>query len=185
MVSNPPVRSTFVTVLAWIFISLAGFVTLIGILQNILLQLVFEPAMAQAHLPPTDAPLPAASAWMLDHIAWFFRLVLLVSATLLIASIGLLLRRNWARRLFIAMLVLGIAYQAFGVIMQWWMFGSMTDAMFAPPNAPADVARGMQAMLLVVRVFGVLFAVAIGALCVWLIYRLKRPSVLVEFGVMP
>lgn len=185
MVSVLPVRSTFVTVLAWVFIGLAGFVTLISILQNIMLQLVFAPAMAQAHLPPMAGPLPEASAWMLGHIAWFFRLILVLSATLLAASIGLLLRRNWARLLFITMLVLGIAYQAFGVVMQWWVLGSMTDTMLPPPNAPADVMHGMQAMMIVMRVFGVLFAVAISALFAWLIYRLTRPGVLAEFGAAP
>ena len=34
----PVRRSTFVTVLAWIFIGLSGFTALIGILQNIMMQ---------------------------------------------------------------------------------------------------------------------------------------------------
>jgi hypothetical protein len=35
-------RSTFVTVVAWIFIVLAGFTTFIAILQNIMISLMFS-----------------------------------------------------------------------------------------------------------------------------------------------
>lgn len=183
MASVQPVRSTFVSVLAWIFIGLAGFATLIGILQNIMLQLVFLPAMAQASAQ--TATMPPPFDWMFAHLIWFFRGVLLMAATMLTASIGLLLRKNWGRLLFIAMLVVTILYQLGGLVVQWWVVGTMADAMQMAPHAPDDFSHGMQAMLTVMRVFGVLLALGIGALCGWLIHRLSRPATLIEFGVAP
>ncbi|MDD2271386.1 MAG: hypothetical protein PHP95_11805 [Desulfuromonadaceae bacterium] len=39
---TPPQRSTFVNVLAWIFIVLGGFTTFISILQNIMIRVMFR-----------------------------------------------------------------------------------------------------------------------------------------------
>lgn len=179
--SAPPVRSTFVTVLAWIFIGLAGFASLIGVMQNLMLELVFQPELnqAMAHAPPTDMPAPFA--FMTAHMAWFFRGVLLLSLLMLAAAIGLLLRKNWARLLFIGLMVFAIVYQLGGLVAQWWMFQSMHKLML-PPNAPADFARGMATMLTIMRVFGLLLAAGLCGLFGWLIYKLRKLEVRQEFG---
>lgn len=175
MSSVPPIRSTFVTVLAWIFIGLAGMGSLIGVLQNIMLQIVFLPSMDQAmagHPPPPD--MPPAFGWMTLHITWFFRGFLLLSLLWLAGAIGLLLRKEWARRLFIGLLVFGIAYQLAGMAFQWWMMDSMREQMLQmPPKAPDDFAAGMDAMLTVMRIFGVLLAVGLSLLFGWLVKRLS------------
>lgn len=178
--NTPSVRSTFVTVVAWVFIGLAGFASLIAVLQNIMVELVFLPAMHQAATP---APvLPGPFGWFSNHFAWFFRAFLLLALMTLTAAIGLLLRKNWARRLFIGLLVFAIIYQLFGLAVQWWMADFMHEAMATPPDAPKDFEQGMRIMLVAMRVFGALLAVGISTLFAWLIYRLRRPAVLEEFG---
>jgi hypothetical protein len=179
----PPFRSSFVSVLGWIFVCLAGFSTLISLLQNVMFQLVFLPGMQQqiaAQLLPSDMPSPMG--WLLGHMIWFFRAVLLLSVMTLIAAIGLLLRRNWGRLLFIGLMGFAIAYQWLGLVFQWWFIGSMPQMMQLPPNAPAHFADGMHGFMLVIQIFGAIMAIAFSTLFGWIIKRLCSQSILQEFG---
>lgn len=179
----PIVRSSFVTVLAWIFIVLAGFTSFIGILQNVMIQVLFVPVMQQQAMHNSlPAGMPAPLTWMPTLMPWFFRAFLLLSLVALTAAIGLLHRKNWARKLFIALLSLGIAYQLGGVVVQWWMFGHMDDMFAQMPGAPPRVDAVMQGMLTVMRVFGLMMALAFSGLFAWLILRLHRADVRAEFG---
>lgn len=186
MSTPPPVpvaRSTFVTVLGWIFAALAGFATLIGLLQNLMFQLVFEPALQQqvATQPmPTDMPLPMG--WIFAHMIWLFRGFLLLSIITLVAAIGLLLRRNWGRRLFIGLMVLAIGYQLLGLLLQWWFTGSMQQLMQLPPDAPTQFANGMQWFMRVVQVFSALMAIGLSVLFGWIIRRLCSAPIRREFA---
>ena len=100
--------SSFVTVVAWIFIAFGGLTTFISLLQNVVINTVFPTEQFRA--AQSGVPMPAAFAWIFDHVRLFFFLFLVVSATTLISAIGLLRRRNWARRAFVGILALGIAW---------------------------------------------------------------------------
>lgn len=179
----PTIRSSFVTVLAWIFIMLSGLTSFIGILQNVMIQALFLPVMQQQALHGfTPTGMSAPLAWMPTLMPWFFRAFLLLSLVTLTAAIGLLHRKNWARKLFIGLLALGIAYQLGGVAVQWWMFGHMGDMVAQMPGAPPRVDAVMQGMLTVMRVFGLMMALAFSGLFAWLILRLRRADVRAEFG---
>lgn len=182
MSAPPPLRSTFVTVLAWVFIGLAGFATLISVLQNLMLQWLFLPAMQQAQEAQTALPpnLPAPMHWMLGHFAWFFRAFLLISATTLTAAIGLLRRHEWARRLFIGLMGFAIAYQLLGLVWQWWFMGSMSGFMQAS-GAPADMDAMMHGFIRAMQVFGTLMALGLCVLFGWIIRRLGSARVRDEF----
>src|SRR5690242_17763652 len=100
-------QSTFVTVVAWIFIVISGFGTVIAILQNVMVQTVFrDSGMAQAMQTPPPGT-PPLSAFMAMHLPWVFFAFLLISTFTLISSVGLLKRRNWARLSFVGLMVLG------------------------------------------------------------------------------
>ncbi|MBD8874183.1 hypothetical protein [Rhodanobacter sp. DHB23] len=180
MSTPPPLRSTFVTVLAWVFIGLAGFATLIALLQNLMLQLLFLPEMQAHPMPPQPPGLPAPTQWMFGHMAWFFRGFLLVSSATLVASIGLLLRHEWARRLFIGLMGFAIAYQLFGLAWQWWFMGSM-DAFTRAAGMPADAGAVMHGFMRVAQVFGTLMALVFCVLFGWIIRRLCSAQVRDEF----
>lgn len=170
-------RSTFVTAVAWVFIALSGFSTVISILQNILVRTVFNaPEVKQAmQAPPADAP-PFA-VFMLNHLEQFFLAFLLVSVATLVSSIGLLRRRNWARRVFIGLMLLAMAWQLGGLVLQFAMFSS-TQAQFA--NAPG--APDMRAFFAAMAVVGVLFALGFSVLFGWIARRLMSAQVAAEFG---
>jgi hypothetical protein len=176
---TPPVaRSTFVTVLAWIFIVLAGFATLISILQNIMVSMVFPMAEIQAHAQ--DRPdMPWFATFMFSHVQLFFLLFLVVSASTLGAAIGLLKRKNWARILFVALMCLGIAWNAAGLVLMFFFYSSFPIGP-AGANAPA-AAQQFDVMLKVMFGFNVLLVAGFIWLFGWIVKRLVSEDIRREF----
>jgi hypothetical protein len=174
-------RSSFVTVLAWIFIVLAGFATLIAVLQNIMINTVFplEDLQNASHKAP-DAP--AALSFFASHIRLFFASFLAITASTLVSAVGLLKRKNWARFIFIAILVLGIVWNVVGLVAQQFFFASMQPF---PPDAPPQVRAESEAsdsFFLVMRVVSALMAIGFSILFAWLVKRLLSASVAAEFA---
>lgn len=180
MDTPPPLpRSTFVTAVAWVFIALAGFATLISLLQNIMVWTVFpvdqmHAAVAQARQQQQN--MPAASLFIFEHIRELVAAVLVLTLGTLIISIGLLRRHNWARVLFICLLALGIAWNIFGVIWQWFFFHSMPQ----PPQG-TSMQPQFQTMMIVMWIFGVIMAIGMSVLFGWIIKRLSSPAIKSEF----
>jgi hypothetical protein len=170
-------RSTFVTVVAWIFISLSGFATIISILQNIMIQTMFSgPEMEKALQAPTAAGAPPLAAFMTSHFQLFFFAFLIVSALMLASSIGLLKRKNWARLLFIGLMILGIVWQLGGLVLQFTMFSFMQDSFTNAPGAP-----NIKPFIIGVAVVSVMFALGMSGLFGWIVKRLLSPTVTAEF----
>ena len=174
-------RSSFVTVLAWIFIVLSGFTTMISILQNIMIWMVFnQPEMANAmSTPPPGAP--PFMAFMADYFRWIFLAFLLVTITTLVSSIGLLKRANWARLVFIGLMILGVAWNLFGLLGQFAMMSFMHGQFAAVPKAP-DMPD-MQAFMTAMMVVGVIFAIGFSVLFGWIAKRLMSREIKAEFGI--
>jgi len=106
---------------------------------------------------------------------------LIVSASTLCASIGLLLRHEWARIAFIGILVLGILWNIGGIVLQQWLMSSMLD--FQNVRAPPpELAATMQGMMIAIRVFSALFAIGVSVLFGWIIQKLRSPEIAAEFG---
>lgn len=175
-------RSQFVTGLAWAFIALSGFTTFIAAMQNLIVHLMFRGEMREAM---RNAPVPAgfgAAAFLAQHIEWFFLGFLLVSALTLAVSIGLLRRHEWARRTFIGLMGFGIAWQLFGLAMQFVMMPSFQASL---ADAPAGFADGFRTMTLMIRVVSGVMALGVCALLGWIIKRLLAADVRAEFGSHP
>jgi hypothetical protein len=172
-------RSTFVTVLAWIFIALSGFGTVVAILQNIMMFTVFRgPEISQAMQAPAPPGMPSAAAFMMSHVYLFFLAFLLTSAFTLTSSIGLLKRWNWARLCFVGIMVLGILWNLGGLALQFSMFSSMQHQFSA---ASTHGGPDMRPFLIAIAVVSVLFAVGFSVLFGWITKRLLSPVVAAEF----
>lgn len=172
-------RSVFVTVVAWIFIALSGFGTLISILQNILIQTAFSSAeFNQAMQAPAPPGTPPFAMFMATHMHWFFLLFLLASAFMLVSSIGLLKRWNWARLCFVGLMVLGIAWQLVGLGIQFSMFSSMREQFSA---AATQGGPDMGPFFVAIAVVSVLFALVFGVLFGWIAKRLLSAEIAAEF----
>lgn len=181
---STPVKSTFVTVMAWIFIVLASFTTLISILQNIMLQVMFAgPDMANAMASANQAQdMPLFARVMANNFRLIFAAFMVLSATTLISAIGLLKRKNWARLLFIVIMGLGIAWNLVVFAMQLFMFPSMPQI---PPDAPADIQSEFQTISIVMTVVGAIIATSVSLLFGWIIKRLLSPAIASEFSAGP
>ncbi|WP_420007751.1 hypothetical protein [Xanthomonas sacchari] len=173
-----PPRSNFVTILAWIFIALSGFGTVIGIMQVFVVFAMFDHvqfADAVHRFPPG---MPPTIAFIFFHFRWFFLGTALFSAWTLASSIGLLRRLNWARWCFIAAMSLVIAWNLGGAVVQVQMIAFMQKQLAV---AQMQGAPDMRPMLWAMAAIGVVFAAGFVALHGWIIARLLSRSVTAEF----
>jgi hypothetical protein len=172
--SARPPRSTFVTVVAWLFIAVSALATPIAIAQRFLvLRLLREQVMAPAGAP--RPALPTAIAFVFAHLEPIFLALVVVFAYALVTAIGLLMRKSWARPAFLALLVIGIGGAAAGFALQSVLLAEMSR------RAADSAAPGVRHVLVAMQVFVAGAAVVIVLALVWLIARLRSQSVRAEF----
>jgi hypothetical protein len=173
-------RSGFVTGLAWVFIALAGFATLIAILQNIMLALMFPAEELRATIKESESaqPMPAMARFMFENFRYLFAGFLVFSAGTLVAAIGLLKRKNWARLIFIAIMALGIVWNLASLAMPF-MMTSMFPEMPAHPQP--DFQDNFRLMWNIMLGFMVVIGLAVTALLAWIIKRLVSSDIKQEF----
>lgn len=172
-------KSTFVTALAWIFIVLTGFSTFMTAAQNIMVRLMFTDSQMHKMQSQSQASeqIPAVAQFMLNHFDLFFLAAFLISLTMLVAAIGLLKRKNWARLTFIIILTLGIIWNLAGIfIQQIFMSDIPLDA-----NTPEEFRKHWETMHTFMTIFTIVFALLITSLFGWIIRKLMSPPIVNEF----
>lgn len=163
-------RSTFVTVVAWIFIVGSGFGTFISLIQNIMVHIMFQdPEFAQA------AEMPGDAAFIFNNFQLFVFGFFLVTVITLVSSIGLLKRKNWARLIFIGLLSVGILWNLGSIFFQAYMMPSMTDV----GDDPAF--QEFQTIHTLMQWFMAIMGIGIAILLGWIIKRLLSDSIKQEF----
>jgi uncharacterized membrane protein len=182
-------KSTFVTVVAWVFIILSGFATVISLLQNLMVGYMprdlFDSAMQDstfAHVMPPPA------RFMFNHLQLLVLCVFILTALMLAASIGLLQRRNWARRVFIGLLGFGIVYNLAGLVIEQSMMSSMTsqfplDSAFSADSTFRSTAQRFDQMMAGFRIVMYVVTIGFAALFGWIIANLLSRPIREEFGV--
>ena len=171
-------RSTFVTVLAWIFIILAGFSTLISALQNVMLSYMIPMDQMNQVLSDPDAQehIPIFARYVFSNFRVIFLGFFFMSAITLISAIGLLKRKNWARIIFVVIMSLGILWNVFGLFMQHSMFNSM------PAEIQSELGDSpFGAMMTIMKVFSYIMAIGFCALFAWIIKKLVSVRIKAEF----
>ena len=171
-------RSSFVTVVAWLFIVLAGFTTFISVLQNVMFSfMVPVDQMTEAmNEPNVNEQVPAFARFIFSNFRLFLLGVLAVSSTTLVSAIGLLKRKNWGRIIFIFIMAMGILWNVFALVLQHFMFNSMPGEI---SSEAADSHFGT--MMLVMKVFSFIMAIGISALFGWIIKKLISREIKTEF----
>ena len=167
-----------VTTLAWCFIALSAFGTFISGVETVLFNTVLNDARFNAAF--TNANLtkafPPYMGWFMSHMRLVAAVLLAGSAVTLVASIGLLKRRNWARLVFIVLLALGIV---------WYLVGTAVQiATFSPLAPPPEIARGMpdfKFLFIGGMIFSAIWSIGMSCLFGWLIKRLVSPDIVAEF----
>lgn len=176
-----PPGNSFVTVLAWLSIAAGALGVVYGVIQ--LCTALFMPQLQMQMLNPTGAPLPPLPPlmdWYYANNFWIALATVLTSTALLAVSRGVLRRREWARRAFIALLVLGTLWQLAWV----WAMPQIVEGTLAvqmatlPGEDAAELVDGMVNMATVITALIVLVFLALHA---WIAWKLCTPTVRAEF----
>ncbi len=172
-------RSTFVTVVGWIFIVLSGLAALqfLLILFTPMDKLLADAQLQAQQMQPAGAPQtdPTLMASMLHGV---FVFMFCVMAWVLLSGVGLVMRKGWARISFIVILGVGVFFNLLYVLIGLAGRGmSMTEV----PGANPAMAGMMHSVMGVMAVLGAVFAV----LFAFIIYKLTRPVIAKEFVTSP
>jgi hypothetical protein len=164
-------RSTFVSVVGWIFIVLSG----LGMLQCLMFMfLPMDKFMAAAQLQaPAGQPVPdpAVMASFMHTMVFIF---FVVEAWVLLSSIGLVMRKGWARISFIVICSISAFFSVIYVLVG--LLGRSVQ-MDKVPNATPAMADFMHSMMTIMAVMGAVFA----ALFIFIIYKLCTQKIAQEF----
>ena len=164
-------KSTFVTVVAWLFIVGSGFATLVSVMQNIMFHYMFKKE-AFSQVPDN---MPAGASFMFENFQFIVLAFFFVSLAMFVSSIGLLKRKNWARLVFIVLMSFGILWMIGSVIFQVVFFSSMPEI---PQGEQFQDFETMQSLMMW---FSVLIGIGVTGLFAWIIKRLLSESVKQEF----
>lgn len=173
-----PVKSTFVSILSWVFIVLSGMGTLMMLLEvTMFFLLPFDELMQQQ---PAQPGMPFGPGLVLGLMRGFMVFMLALSLWMLASSIGLLLRKNWARISFIVLMVISVVFQLLGLVwaaVMGFAFHALPQSM--PPGQPG--ADFFQTFAYVMVGVSVVFNLGLSALFIWIIYKLRSAPVRAEF----
>jgi hypothetical protein len=176
--------NNFVTVLAWISIGLALLGLLYGLVQTVM-GLVLPADFYLRMLNPYGGEppaLPPLMHWLYTNTLLMGLLMLVLSAVFLWVSWGVLKRREWGRKGFIAVLILGTLWQ-FACIFALPQFiegmlaiqgGALPQGQTMPPEFEGFMTAAM--------LMGGLVAVVFAVLHLWIIWKLCTPAVREEFS---
>lgn len=180
---NARPSSNFVTVLAWISIALALLGLLYGLMQTVM-GLVLPADFYLRMLNPYGGEpprLPPLMHWMYTNTLLMGVLMFVLSAIFLWVSWAVLKRREWGRKGFIAVLVLGTLWQFASLFalpdliegMLAIQAGALPQGQAMPPELEGFMTAAM--------LMGGLMAVVFAALHLWIIWKLCTPAVRAEF----
>ena len=173
---NVGARSIFVTVTAWVFIVLAALASVSALVQNALVASL-APASG-AHLPP----LPLLTGLLLGYLPWVVGTGLVMSLATLVSAVGLLLRLDWARRVFIGLLVVAIVANLLGLWLQHEVVQSVVASTLSGAPLPAQAIGVFGGFVTAARVMAVLVTLGACGLLAWIVRRLMSPAVRQEFA---
>ena len=173
-------RSTLVTVVAWIALSWSALVTL-GALVNLIVLAVTPTATVNAVVNRVTQDssfrlLPAPYQFMARHVHLVALVKVVWWAAVLVASIGVLRRKEWARRAFVAVLGIEIVLVILGSVVGE-SIGMKLATQLAARSRSGQVPSGMGSGL----ALGGLFGVGIVAILMWLLFTFRSARVRAEF----
>jgi hypothetical protein len=170
---NSKTKSTFVTVFAWLMIVFNGFGLFISLMQNIMFATFFKMDEFKSEFEnPSDFP-DGFPTFIFKNFQYIIPLMGILILFALIASIGLLKRKNWARISFLFLLGFGILYMIAGTILQIMVFGSAFNA----TEIPSEFSFFSTFFIIFMAIITLGFIFLFG----WLIYRLSSQKIKEEF----
>lgn len=179
-------KTSFVTVIAWVFIALATMILMTSVIQFIAVAFLNFGATQSGDvysLVVTELKKGLKDSNTLELALVAFRyawvivtVIFLYAITLLWTSIGLLKRREWARKTMIVLLAIAIFYELSDLA---WQFYVMNSTMAPLMKEMPGLGSGIMAIILGIVTIMVL---AFCALFVWVIIKLRSERIRQEFA---
>ena len=175
---NVGARSLFVTVTAWVFIALGLLAAASTLVQHATTASLL-PGLA---LAGGMQPLPLVTGFLIGYLPWVMGAGLLMSLATLASAAGLLMRLDWARRVFIGMLVVAIAANLAGLWLQQEVVQSVRASTLTSVAVPPQVLGVFGGFVTAARVMAVLMTLGTCMVLAWIIRLLMTPTVRQEFA---
>ena len=171
-------RSLFVTFTAWLAIVLSALACAGGLVQQATLA-SWAPGMQAGVLA---APVAPVTRLLLAYLPWAVGAGLLLSVATLVAAVGLLLRLEWARRVFIGLLVLAIVGNVAGLWLQHELVQSLAGVTLQQAMMPAAAMALFGGWVTATQVMSGVVTLGICGGLFWMVRRLMSPMVRQEFA---
>ena len=165
-------RSVFVTTVAWTFIVLALLAVVSAVVRN---------AAADSLLASLPAP-RGLGQLLATYLPWVMGAGLALSLATLAAAIGLLLRLDWARRVFIGLLLVAIIANLAGLWLQHEVVQSVVSSTLSRTPLPAPALDVFGGFVTASRVMGAVVTLGTCGILAWIIRRLMSSSIRQEFA---
>lgn len=167
-------RSIFVTATAWVFILLGALACGSALLQNAML--------VSGGISREGVQAGGLSGLLIAYLPWVVNAGLAMSLATLVSAVGLLLRLDWARRTFIALLLLAIVANLLGLWLQQEVMQSVVDSTLSSSAMPPRALGVFGGFVTAARVMAVLVTLGACGLLGWIVRRLMSASVRQEFA---
>lgn len=167
-------RSRFVNFIAWIFILLAAFACEWAVIQNA--------TQSWASLAMDPAGVRGLAGLLMRHAPWVFSAAVALSLATLVCAIGLLRRIEWARRVFIGLLMVAIGVDLAGLWLQQEFMHLLVDSALRQSALTPPAAELFGGVVTTARVLAGLVTLAASAALAGIIRQLMSPAVRQEFA---
>ena len=174
---NVGARSFFVTAIAWVFIAFGALASASALLQNANLASLLPALQAGT----AQGSLPWLGSLLMDYLPWTLGAVLALSLATLASAVGLLFRLDWARRVFIALLIVAIVANVAGLWLQHELVQSVVSATLSSGPFPEQALGVFGGFVTAARVMGALMTLVACLALAWIIRALMSPAVRQEF----
>ena len=176
-------RSLFVTFTAWAVIVLALLAASVALVQRAELASLLPQLPQFPQFPQSGSHgLPIITGLLLQHLPWVLAVVGVLSALLVACAVGLLLRLEWARRVFIGTLAVVIAANLLGLWLQHEVVQALVQNTLSRGGLPAAAAGLFGGFATAAQVMAVLVTLAACGLLGWVIRGLMSEPVRQEFA---
>jgi hypothetical protein len=175
---NVGARSLFVTATAWVFIVLAVLTSASALIQNAAVA-----SLMPGLLVATERnALPLLTGLLIGYLPWVVGTGLVMSLATLASAIGLLMRLDWARRTFIALLVVAIVANLVGIWLQQEVLQSVVSNTLNSVAIPQKALGVFGGFVTAARVMATSMTLLACFLLLWIIRRLMSATVRQEFA---
>jgi len=167
-------RSRFVNFIAWMFILLAAFACEWAVIQNA--------TQSWTALAVDQASLPWLTGLLMRHATWVFSAAVALSLATMVCAFGLLRRIEWARRVFIGLLMVAIGVDLAGLWLQQEFMHLLVDSALRQATFTQGAAEVVDGVVTTARVLAGLVTLVFSLALAGIIRRLMSPAVKQEFA---